>query len=35
MADLSYKTRGWVFGNPYLGENLAFSLGFALRTAER
>ena len=35
MADLSYKTSGWVFGNPYLGENLTFRLGLALRTPDR
>jgi len=31
MADLSYKTKGWVFGNPYLDENFTFRLGFAHR----
>lgn len=32
MADLSYKTKGWVFGNPYLDEKLTFRLGFGLNT---
>lgn len=32
MADLSYKTKGWVFGNPYLDEKLIFRLGFGLNT---
>lgn len=35
MADLSYKTGGWVFGNPYLDQNLTFRLGFGLRTLAR
>lgn len=32
VADLSYKTKGWVFGNPYLDEKFTFQLGFSLRT---
>jgi len=31
-ADLSYKTKGWVFGNPYLDENFTFRLGFGINT---
>jgi hypothetical protein len=32
MADLSYKTKGWVFGNPYLDEKFTFRLGFGIST---
>jgi hypothetical protein len=32
LADLSYKTKGWVFGNPYLDENFTFRLGFGIST---
>lgn len=32
MADLSYKTKGWVFGNPYLDEKFTFRLGFGINT---
>jgi hypothetical protein len=32
VADLSYKSEGWVFGNPYLDENFTFRFGFAIRT---
>lgn len=30
-ADIEYKTRGWVFGNPYLSENFSGGLGFYYR----
>src|SRR5690606_16044934 len=33
MADLSYKSKGWVFGNPYLGEKFTFRLGFGISTS--
>jgi hypothetical protein len=32
LADLSYKTKGWVFGNPYLDDNFTFRLGFGINT---
>jgi hypothetical protein len=32
LADLSYKTKGWVFGNPYLDEKFTFRLGFGINT---
>jgi len=32
IADLSYKTKGWVFGNPYLDEKVTFRLGFGINT---
>lgn len=32
MADLSYKTRGWVFANPYLDENFSGRLGLSFST---
>lgn len=32
MADLSYKTRGWVFGDPYLDEQLSGRIGLILKT---
>ena len=32
MADLSYKTNGWVFVNPYLDDNFTFRLGFSIKT---
>lgn len=33
MADLSYKSKGWVFGNPYLDEKFTFRLGFGISTS--
>lgn len=31
-ADLTFKTKGWVFGNPYPDEKFAFRLGLYLKT---
>ncbi|MFT4019733.1 MAG: hypothetical protein QM668_22405 [Agriterribacter sp.] len=31
IADISYKTKGWVFGNPYLDSKLTGRIGFSLR----
>ena len=32
IADLSYKTKGWVFGNPYLDDKLTGRVGFSFKT---
>lgn len=32
IADLSYKTKGWVFGNPYLDNKFTGRVGFSLKT---
>lgn len=32
IADLSYKTKGWVFGNPYLDNNFTGRLGLSFKT---
>lgn len=32
IADLSYKSKGWVFANPFLDEKFMFRLGFSLKT---
>lgn len=32
MADLSYKTRGWVFGDPYLDKRFTGRIGFLMKT---
>ncbi len=32
IADLSYKTRGWVFGNPYLDGRFSGRIGFSFKT---
>ena len=31
-ADLSYKTGGWVFGNPYLDQKFTGRIGFSFKT---
>mgnify|MGYP000989352109 CR=1 FL=1 len=33
IADISYKTKGWVFGNPYLDNNFSFRIGLSMKTA--
>lgn len=32
IADLSYKTKGWVFGNPYLDNKFSGRVGFSMKT---
>ncbi|MFT3749665.1 MAG: hypothetical protein QM768_15160 [Agriterribacter sp.] len=32
IVDVSYKTKGWVFGNSYLDSKLTGRIGFSLRT---
>ncbi|GAA4438479.1 hypothetical protein GCM10023091_19140 [Ravibacter arvi] len=32
MTDLSYKTKGWVFGDPYLDRRISGRIGLSLRT---
>ncbi len=32
IADLSYKTQGWVFGNPYLDSKFTGRIGFSVKT---
>lgn len=32
FSELEYKTKGWLFGNPYLDEKFNFRLGLAVRT---
>ncbi|KXK22300.1 MAG: hypothetical protein UZ12_BCD005003179 [Bacteroidetes bacterium OLB12] len=32
IADLSYKTKGWVFGNPYLDNKFTGRVGFSMKT---
>lgn len=32
FADLSYKTKGWVFANPYLDDNFTGRIGFKINT---
>lgn len=32
IAGLSYKTKGWVFGNPYLDSKLSGRIGFSFKT---
>ena len=32
IADLSHKTKGWVFGNPYLDSKFSGRLGFSFKT---
>lgn len=34
IADLSYKTRGWVFGNPYLDSRFSGRIGLSFKTRE-
>ncbi|HRE51934.1 MAG TPA: hypothetical protein PK339_10955 [Flavitalea sp.] len=32
LADLSHKTKGWMFGNPYLDSKFSGRIGFSLKT---
>ncbi|MGC4231969.1 MAG: hypothetical protein QM594_03075 [Niabella sp.] len=32
IADLSYKTKGWMFGNPYLDDKFTARIGFSFKT---
>lgn len=32
IADIAYKTKGWVFGNPYLDSKFSGRIGFSLKT---
>lgn len=32
IADLAYKTKGWLFGNPYLDDRFTGSIGFSFKT---
>lgn len=32
MSDISYKSKGWVFGNPYLDNNFSARIGFSVKS---
>lgn len=34
IADLSYKTKGWMFGNPYLDDKFIGRIGFSIKTRQ-
>lgn len=34
ISDVSYKTKGWVFGNPYLDDKLNLQFGISIKTSK-